>query len=73
MPKPSTRNKILAYMCAKCFTTKADILSWFQSDSSIWANSLLCRICFKEAFTNEKKEEKMKWGFYADRQKKRNS
>ena len=73
MPKLLTRNKILAYMCAKCFTTKADTLAWFQSDSSMWADSLLCRICFQQAFNNQTKQEKMKWGFYADRQKKRNS
>ena len=73
MTKPSTHIKKLAFICAKCFTTKADTLAWFQSDSSMWADSLLCRICFKQAFTNQTKQEKMKWGFYADRQKKRKS
>lgn len=73
MSKVIPKQKILAYICAKCFSTKADTLAWFQSDSSMWANSLLCRICFNEAFKNQSTEEKMKWGFYADRQKKRNS
>ena len=67
MPKPSTRNKILAYMCAKCFTTKADTLAWFQSDSSMWADSLLCRICFNEAFNLLTTKEKISWGFYASK------
>ena len=73
MPKLIPKAKKLAFICAKCFTTKADTLAWFQSDSSMWADSLLCRICFQQAFNNQTKQEKMKWGFYADRQKKRNS
>jgi len=31
MPKPSHRNKILAYKCAKCFTTDALKLAWLVS------------------------------------------
>jgi len=64
MPKPSTRNKILAYQCAKCFTTDALKLAWFFSSNSMWADSLLCRICFKEAFNSISNKEKSEWGFY---------
>ena len=54
-------------MCARCLTTKADKLAWFQSDSSMWADSLLCRICFNEAFNLLTTEEKMTWRFYASK------
>ena len=73
MTKPTAKIIKLSFQCSRCLTTKADKLAWFQSDSSMWADSLLCRICFNEAFKKQSTEEKMKWGFYANRQKKRNS
>jgi len=63
MPKPSTRNKILAYMCAKCFTTKADKLAWF-SGSTLFNESLLCRTCWQGQFEKLDDRERKEWAFY---------
>ena len=65
MPKPSTRTKILAYMCAKCFKTDADKLAWFSGSDSIFNDCLLCRKCFKESFDKLTIQQKKEWGFYA--------
>ncbi len=63
MPKPSHKNKILAYMCAKCFTTKADKLAWFVG-STLFNESLLCRTCWQGQFKKLNDREKNEWGFY---------
>ena len=64
MTKPTAKIKKLAFICAKCFTTKADKLAWFFSSNSLWADSLLCRSCFKEAFLKITTKEKKEWSFY---------
>ena len=63
MPKPSHRTKILAYICAKCFTTKADKLAWF-SGKTLFNESLLCRTCWKDQFSKLSDREKKEWSFY---------
>ena len=50
MPQKSIKNKILAYMCAKCFRTDADKLAWFFSSTSVFSDCLLCKQCFKQSF-----------------------
>ena len=64
MPKPSHRTKILAYICAKCFTTKADKLAWFVG-KTLFNESLLCRTCWKDQFNRLTENEKKEYGFYA--------
>tara|TARA_R100001509_G_scaffold120539_1_gene74766 strand:- start:243 stop:461 length:219 start_codon:yes stop_codon:yes gene_type:complete len=63
MPKPSHRNKILAYMCAKCFTEKADKLAWFVGNT-LFNESLLCRTCWQGQFEKLDDRERKEWGFY---------
>ena len=63
MPKPSIRNKILAYVCAKCFTTKADKLAWFMGNT-LFNESLLCRTCWQGQFNKLTERERKEWGFY---------
>ena len=64
MPKPSQRNKILAYICAKCFTTKADKLAWFVG-KTLFNESLLCRTCWQSQFKLLTEKEKQEYSFYA--------
>ena len=64
MPKPSHRNKILAYICAKCFTTTADKLAWFVG-KTLFNESLLCRTCWKDQFNRLTEQEKQEYSFYA--------
>jgi hypothetical protein len=64
MPKPSHRNKILAYICAKCLTTKADKLAWFVG-KTLFNESLLCRTCWKDQFNRLTESEKQEYSFYA--------
>ena len=64
MPKPSTRVKILAYMCAKCFRNDADKLAWFFSSTSVFSDCLLCKKCFRQSFNQLPQTEKEEWGFY---------
>ena len=64
MPKPSHRNKILAYQCAKCFTTDALKLAWFYGSQSVCSDCLLCNKCFKESFNQLTQTQKEEWGFY---------
>jgi hypothetical protein len=49
MTKPTAKIKKLSFQCARCFKKDADKLAWFFSSNSLWADSLLCRVCFKEA------------------------
>ena len=67
MPKPSHRNKILAYQCAKCFTTDALKLAWFYGSQSVFSDCLLCNKCFKESF-NQLTQETVK-AFLVDSKK----
>ena len=60
----SNKIKKLAYKCARCFKEDEVKLAWFFSSNSIWADSLLCRICFKEAFNSISNKEKEEWSFY---------
>ena len=64
MPKPSYRTKILAYICAKCFTTKADKLAWFVG-KTLFNESLLCRTCWQDQFNRLTESERKEYGFYA--------
>ena len=64
MPNPSTRNKILAYQCAKCFTTDALKLAWFYGSQSVFSDCLLCNKCFKESFNQLTQTQKEEWSFY---------
>ena len=66
MPKPSTRTKILAYICAKCFTTKADKLAWFVG-KTLFNESLLCRTCWKDQFNRLTESEKKEYSFYGNK------
>ena len=54
MTKPTSKIIKLSFQCARCFKDDADKLAWFYSSNSLWADSLLCRSCFKEAFNNSK-------------------
>ena len=64
MPQKSIKNKILAYMCAKCFRTDADKLAWFFSSTSVFSDCLLCKQCFKQSFNQLPQTEKEEWSFY---------
>ena len=71
MTKPTSKIIKLSFQCARCFKDDADKLAWFYSSNSLWADSLLCRSCFKEAFNNIKTtKEKKEWSFY-DNKKRR--
>lgn len=61
MPYP--RKKLLTMTCAKCLK-EHDTLAWFQSTSSMYNDSALCRKCFKEQFNKLSETEKGQWGFY---------
>jgi len=58
------QNKKLAYKCARCFTEDALKLAWFCGKNSIWADSLLCRICFNKAFNQLTEETKKEYWWY---------
>ena len=64
MTKPTAKIKKLSFQCARCFKKDADKLAWFFSSNSLWADSLLCRVCFKDALktipTKSKIEQKSK-------------
>ena len=64
MPKHTNKIKKLSFQCARCFKKDADKLAWFFSSNSLWADSLLCRVCFKEAFSKISTSERKEWGFY---------
>jgi len=66
MPKPSIRTKILAYMCAKCFTTKADKLAWFMGNT-LFNESLLCRTCWQSQFKLLTEKQKQEYSFYGNK------
>ena len=63
MPKLSTKNKILAFICAKCFTEKADKLAWFVGNT-LFNESLLCRTCWQGQFNKLTERERKEWAFY---------
>ena len=63
MPRPSTQIKKLGFICAKCFTEKADKLAWFVG-STLFNESLLCRTCWQGQFNNLTERERKEWGFY---------
>jgi|TARA_A100000171_G_C2053840_1_gene106507 hypothetical protein len=61
----STRKKILAFKCAKCFTEDSNVkLAWFVGSNSLYSDSLLCNPCFKDQFNKLKETEKGTWAFY---------
>ena len=64
MTKPTAKIKKLSFQCARCFKKDADKLAWFFSSNSLWADSLLCRVCFKESFNQLTQQQKEEWGFY---------
>jgi len=66
MPKPSIRTKILAYVCAKCFTTKADKLAWFMGNT-LFNESLLCRTCWQSQFKLLTEKQKQEYSFYGNK------
>ena len=57
--------------CAKCFKEK-DTLAWFVSKNSMYNDTALCRICFKEQFNKLSEQERKEWSFY-DNKKDNNS
>ena len=63
MPKLSTKNKILAFICAKCFTEKAEKLAWFVGNT-LFNESLLCRTCWQGQFNRLTEKERKEWAFY---------
>lgn len=67
MTKSTSKIIKLSFQCARCFKDDANKLAWFYSSDSLWADSLLCRSCFKEAFNNLTTKEKMTWRFYASK------
>ena len=61
----STRKKILAFKCAKCFTEDSNVkLAWLVGSNSLYSDSLLCNPCFKDQFNKLKETEKGTWAFY---------
>ena len=63
MTKLFGKKKLLTMKCAKCFQVK-DTLAWFVSKNSMYNDTALCRICFKEQFNKLSETEKGQWGFY---------
>ena len=63
MPRPSTKIKKLAFICAKCFNDKADKLAWFEGNT-LFNESLLCRTCWKGQFKLLTERERKEWSFY---------
>ena len=61
MTKPTAKIKKLSFQCARCFKKDADKLAWFFSSDSLWADSLLCRVCFKEALKSIPTKEREEW------------
>ena len=61
MVKPLAKIKKLSFQCARCFKKDADKLAWFFSSDSLWADSLLCRVCFKEALKSIPTKEREEW------------
>ena len=49
MPRLQKIIKRLTMTCAKCMKDK-DKLAWFFGNTTLYNESLLCRICFKESF-----------------------
>lgn len=66
-----SRKKLLTMKCAKCFKEK-DTLAWFVSKNSMYNETALCRICFKEQFNKLSEQERKEWSFY-DNKKDNNS
>lgn len=61
----STKPKILAFKCAKCFTEDSNLkLAWFVGSNSLYSDSLLCNSCFKFEFSKLNINEKREWAFY---------
>ena len=60
----ASKPKYLAYKCARCFTEKASKLAWFYQKDSMWDNTFLCRLCFKEAFNKLTQEQKKEYWWY---------
>ena len=63
MPKLSKKDKILAFICAKCFTEKAEKLAWFVGNT-LFNESLLCRTCWQGQFNKLTERERKEWAFY---------
>jgi len=57
------KKKITTMQCARCLKVH-DKLAWFQSKNSMYNDTALCRICFKEQFNQLSETEKGQWGFY---------
>ena len=66
------RKKLLTMKCAKCFKEK-DTLAWFVSENSMYNETALCRICFKEQFNKLSETEKGTWAFYDSNKKNTNT
>lgn len=64
MTKLTPKQKILAYICAKCLKVDAEKLAWFYGNESMFADSLLCNKCFKESFNFLTIQQKKEWSFY---------
>ena len=64
MTKKPTKQKKLAYICAKCFKTDALKLAWFYGSDSLFSDCLLCNKCFKESFNQLPIHKKKEWAFY---------
>lgn len=63
MPKLFGKKKILTMTCARCMKVQ-DKLAWFVSKNSMYNESALCRICFKQQFNQLSEAEKGQWAFY---------
>ena len=63
MPKLIPKTKKLAFICAKCFTEKAEKLAWFVGNT-LFNESLLCRTCWQGQFNKLTERERKEWGFY---------
>ena len=64
MPKLIPKAKKLAFICAKCFTEKAEKLAWFVG-STLYNESLLCRTCWQGQFNKLTEKQRKEWAFYA--------
>jgi len=72
MTKLFGKKKLLTMKCAKCFKEK-DTLAWFVSENSMYNETALCRICFKEQFNKLSEREKGTWYFYGNNKKTNNT
>ena len=63
MSKLVPKQKILAFICAKCFNTEIDKLAWFVGNT-LFNESLLCRTCWQGQFNRLTEKERKEWAFY---------